>query len=129
MGGTDGYILGDGDVELNPGRRTIRLTVQNTGDRPVQVGSHYHFFEVNRALVFDRAQAFGMRLNIPAGTAVRFEPGSTREVELVAYGGQGIAWGFAGLVQGSTRTERNRRRALARVEIGGGVIPPAGEAE
>lgn len=129
MEGADWYILGDGDVELNPGRRTTRLTVQNTGDRPVQVGSHYHFFEVNRALVFDRARAFGMRLNVPAGTAVRFEPGSTREVELVAYGGSGIAWGFAGLVQGSTRTERNRRRALARLVTTGGAISTGEEAE
>jgi urease subunit beta len=79
-GNTDRYILRDEPVEINAGRRTASITVSNTGDRPIQVGSHFHFFEVNRALVFDRAAALGMRLNIPAGLAVRFEPGDTREV-------------------------------------------------
>src|SRR5262249_12072799 len=87
---------------INAGRRTATVLVVNTGDRPVQVGSHYHFFEANRALRFDRAAAFGMRLNIPAGTAVRFEPGDSREVELVAFcGTQGVC-GFSGGVVGST---------------------------
>lgn len=84
-----GEILpAEGDLELNAGRRTARVTVENTGDRPVQVGSHFHFFETNRALRFDRAAAFGMRLDIPSGTAVRFEPGEAQEVSLTAYGGE-----------------------------------------
>ena len=89
-----------GDIELNVGRRTATLTVRNSGDRPVQVGSHYHFFETNEALAFDRQTAYGMRLDIPAGTAVRFEPGQTREVTLVAYDGDRVVFGFQGKVQG-----------------------------
>jgi urease subunit beta len=89
-----------GDIELNAGRATVKLTVINTGDRPVQVGSHYHFFETNDALSFDRAKSRGFRLNIPAGTAVRFEPGQAREVELVAYAGDRAVYGFQGKVQG-----------------------------
>jgi urease subunit beta len=89
------------DIELNVGRRTVRLRVANTGDRPVQVGSHYHFFETNVALRFDRAVARGFRLNIPAGTAVRFEPGQERDVELVEYAGERLIYGFHGLVQGA----------------------------
>ena len=81
------YLLGDGDIVANAGRRTVELTVANTGDRPIQVGSHFHFFEANRALRFDRPQAFGMRLNIPAGTAVRFEPGDDKRVTLVELAG------------------------------------------
>jgi urease beta subunit len=96
------YILAKGDVVANAGRETVELRVVNTGDRPIQVGSHFHFFEVNRALEFDRARAFGMRLNIPAGTAVRFEPGDDKNVTLVRFGGSGIARGFNGLVNGST---------------------------
>ncbi|MBH3437675.1 urease subunit beta [Pseudomonas luteola] len=94
------YQIKDGDIELNPGRRTLSLTVANTGDRPVQVGSHYHFFETNDALAFDREQARGMRLNIPAGTAVRFEPGQSRDIELVELAGDRIVYGFAGRVMG-----------------------------
>ena len=94
------YVLGDGDIVANAGRRTVELTVANTGDRPVQVGSHFHFFEVNRALTFDRAQAFGMRLNVPAGTAVRFEPGERRRVVLIPFSGRRIAYGFNGRVNG-----------------------------
>ncbi|MDQ2695722.1 MAG: urease subunit beta [Pseudomonadota bacterium] len=90
----------DGELELNAGRPTRRVSVANTGDRPVQVGSHYHFFEVNPALHFDRAAARGWRLNIAAGTAVRFEPGQTREVELVAFAGDGVVYGFRGEVMG-----------------------------
>ena len=86
--------------ELNPGRATIVLEVANTGDRPIQVGSHYHFAETNGALHFDRQSARGMRLNIPSGTAVRFEPGQQRTVELVAYAGQRQVWGFRGLTNG-----------------------------
>lgn len=96
-----GELLTDGpDHELNPGRRTLTLVVENTGDRPIQVGSHYHFAETNAALGFDRQAAHGMRLNIPSGTAVRFEPGQQRTVELVDYAGAREAWGFRGLVQG-----------------------------
>ena len=90
-----------GDIELNAGRPTLTLEVANTGDRPIQVGSHYHFFETNEALNFDRAAARGMRLNIAAGTAVRFEPGQTRTVELVAYAGEGRVYGFQGKVMGA----------------------------
>ena len=90
-----------GDIELNVGRPTVTLTIANTGDRPVQVGSHYHFFETNEALAFDRGQARGMRLNIPAGTAVRFEPGQSREVTLVAYGGNRKVYGFNQKIMGA----------------------------
>jgi urease subunit beta len=97
-----GELLTDGpDHPLNPGRRTITLVVENTGDRPIQVGSHYHFAETNGALRFDRAAAHGMRLHIPSGTAVRFEPGQQRTVELVDYAGDRQVWGFRGLVQGA----------------------------
>ena len=87
-------FIKDGDIELNKGRKTVTLTVANTGDRPIQVGSHYHFFETNPALKFDRKKARGMRLDIPAGTAVRFEPGQTREVTLVALAGKRTIYGF-----------------------------------
>ena len=89
------------DLELNAGRRTATLVVENTGDRPIQVGSHYHFAETNAALRFDRAAAHGMRLNIASGTAVRFEPGQQRTVELVDYGGARRVYGFRGQVQGA----------------------------
>ena len=89
-----------GELALNPGRRTLPLVVENSGDRPIQVGSHYHFAETNGALRFDRAAAHGMRLNIASGTAVRFEPGQQRTVELVDYAGDREVWGFRGLVQG-----------------------------
>ena len=89
-----------GEIELNVGRATVRLSVANTGDRPIQVGSHYHFFETNRALAFYRLASRGFRLNIAAGTAVRFEPGQTREVELVAYDGARVVYGFNGQVMG-----------------------------
>ena len=89
-----------GDIEINAGRKTLKVKVANTGDRPIQVGSHYHFFETNQALRFDRAPAKGFRLNIAAGTAVRFEPGQEREVELVAFAGDRVVYGFAGKVMG-----------------------------
>jgi urease subunit beta len=98
------FLLRDDPIALNPGRRTATVSVSNTGDRPIQVGSHYHFFEANRALRFDRAAAFGMRLDIPAGTAARFEPGDTRDVELVALAGAQRVVGFSGLANGSTST-------------------------
>ena len=92
-----------GEIELNIGRRTVTIEVANTGDRPIQVGSHYHFFETNEGLKFDRATARGMRLNIAAGTAVRFEPGQTRTVELVDYAGERKVYGFQGKVQGALK--------------------------
>ena len=95
-----GVILADGDITYNAHRRTAKVVVHNTGDRPVQVGSHFHFFEVNRYLEFDRTAAFGKHLNIPATTAVRFEPGEEKEVELVAFGGRRRLIGFNGLTQG-----------------------------
>ncbi|WP_286717644.1 urease subunit beta [Thalassolituus sp. UBA2009] len=93
-------IVGEGDIELNAGRETVRLRVENIGDRPIQVGSHYHFYETNPALSFEREKTRGFRLNIASGTAVRFEPGQGREVELVAYAGDRIVYGFRGEVMG-----------------------------
>ncbi len=95
------YAIQPGDIELNAGRSTLTLEVANTGDRPIQVGSHYHFFETNDALAFDRDKARGMRLNIASGTAVRFEPGQTRTVELVAYAGERRVYGFQAKVMGA----------------------------
>jgi urease subunit gamma/beta len=94
------YLLAEGDVIANADRREIELEIANTGDRPIQVGSHFHFFEVNRALRFDRAAAFGMRLNIPAGTAVRFEPGDSKKIKLVEIGGTKHVFGLNGLTNG-----------------------------
>ncbi len=98
-------IAADGEIELNVGRKTVTLSVANTGDRPIQVGSHYHFFETNGALDFDRDKARGFRLNIPAGSAVRFEPGQTREVQLVAYAGDRHVFGFRGRIMGALDRE------------------------
>jgi len=95
------YLIDAGDHVLNPGRRTVSMVVQNTADRPIQVGSHYHFAETNAALGFDRAAARGMRLNIASGMAVRFEPGQQRTIELVDYAGERQVYGFRGLVQGA----------------------------
>lgn len=106
------YILANGDIICNEGRTTQHLTVVNTGDRPVQVGSHFHFFEVNRQMAFDRSKAFGMRLNIAAGTAVRFEPGEEKEVELVALGGHRKVYGFSNLANGDTTTEKQQSAAV-----------------
>ena len=97
-----GELLAEpGELELNAGRPTITLAVANTGDRPIQVGSHYHFFETNNALQFEREKTRGFRLNIAAGTAVRFEPGQTREVELVAFAGDRVVYGFQGKIMGA----------------------------
>jgi len=112
------YLLGDGEIEANVGRETAQLTVANTGDRPIQVGSHFHFFEANRALRFDRARAFGMRLNIPAGTAVRFEPGDEKVVTLVALAGAREVHGLNALTDGST-ADAARAAAVARASRGG----------
>jgi len=94
------YFIQDGDIELNAGRKTVTIAVSNSGDRPIQVGSHYHFFETNPALKFDRKKVRGMRLDIAAGTAVRFEPGQTREVTLVALAGKRMIYGFRADVMG-----------------------------
>ena len=112
-------IPAEGEIEINAGRPTATVAVTNTGDRPVQIGSHYHFFEVNRHLDFDRAAAFGMRLDIPAGTAVRFAPGETKEVTLVEFGGSGEMVGLNDLTQGSRRSERVKQEALARARARG----------
>lgn len=112
------YQVAEGDIELNPGRPTVTLVVRNTGDRPVQVGSHFHFFEVNRALEFDRARAFGFRLSIPAGTAVRFEPGQEKEVLLCTFGGRQHLTGLNGLTNGDLSNE-NRDAAISRARAAG----------
>ena len=93
-------LIKDGEIEINAGRKTLTLSVTNSGDRPIQVGSHYHFFETNPALTFERKRTRGMRLDIPAGTAVRFEPGQTREVTLVPFAGKRTVYGFRGDVMG-----------------------------
>ena len=105
------YLLEGGDVVANAGRRTVELRVENTGDRPIQVGSHFHFFEVNRALRFNRAQAFGMRLNVPAGTAVRFEPGDAKRVTLVELAGARRVFGLNALTEGGDQARALRRLA------------------
>lgn len=125
------YLYGDDPVELNVGRRKTTLRVSNTGDRAIQVGSHYHFFEANRELEFDRAAAFGMHLDIAAGTAVRFEPGDTREVPLCSFGGNGRIVGFSNLVDGGLRVADTRKAALRRAATLGfkDSGPQEGEAE
>ena len=97
------YLLDESEIELNAGRATARVVVRNTGDRPIQVGSHFHFFEINTALNFDRNAAYGMRLDIPAGTAIRFEPGEEKEVPLVALAGARAVYGHNGLVNGALK--------------------------
>ena len=115
-----GEYLFDGEpIELNKDRPTATLEVNNTGDRPVQVGAHFHFFEVNRALVFDRAAAYGMRLDLPAGTAVRFEPGEVKTVHLVALGGLRQVYGGSGLVHGALDDPAVRQRSLDRMRQAG----------
>jgi urease subunit beta len=118
-------VAPDGELELNAGRATIVLTVANTGDRPIQVGSHYHFAETNAALAFDRATARGFRLNIAAGTAVRFEPGHSRAVELVALAGARVVYGFTGAVMGpldaTVRANAARRSLATRKPAAGGA--------
>jgi urease subunit gamma/beta len=112
-------VVAEGDIVLNEGRATTELTVRNVGDRPIQVGSHYHFFEVNQELDCDRAAAFGMRLDIPAGTAVRFEPGEEKVVNLVAFGGERQVHGLNQLTEGSVDTAKNRDQAMKRAVAGG----------
>ena len=106
-------ILGQGDIEAFKGRQTVELIVANTGDRPIQVGSHCHFFEANRALRFDREKAYGSRLQVPAGTAVRFEPGEDKRVTLVSIGGNRVAYGINGLVNGRLDDQNVKTKAFA----------------
>ena len=112
-------IAADGSIELNAGRRRVTLRVTNTGDRPVQVGSHYHFFEANAALAFDRAAAFGMRLDVPAGASARFEPGDAKEVTLVELGGDGVVTGLNNLANGLVKSDAVKAAALARARARG----------
>jgi urease beta subunit len=112
------YLLGDGDIEANAGRRTLQITVANTADRPIQVGSHFHFFEANRGLRFDREKAFGMRLNVPAGTAVRFEPGDEKVVTLVELAGAREVYGLNALTDGSAAAP-DRTASLQRARTAG----------
>lgn len=109
-------ITPDQDIELNAGRRKVKIKALNTGDRPIQVGSHYHFFEVNRALQFDREKSYGMHLDIPAGTAVRFEPGESKEVTLAEFGGTGEVYGLNSLTNGSTRSPERKALAMKRAQ-------------
>jgi len=115
MLGSPKYQHGTDEIEINAGRPTVTLTVSNTGDRAVQVGSHFHFFEINKAMLFEREKAYGMHLDIPAGTGVRFEPGDTKEVTLTAYAGSRHLIGFNGLVNGGLDSERTRVRAIDRM--------------
>tara|TARA_B100000686_G_scaffold281110_1_gene302621 strand:+ start:7945 stop:8319 length:375 start_codon:yes stop_codon:yes gene_type:complete len=105
-------IVGEGNIVCNANRKTVKIKATNTGDRPIQIGSHFHFFEVNRAISFHREDAIGMRLNIPASTAVRFEPGEEKEVELVEIGGSRSAFGHNDLVNGSTTEDSNKKEAM-----------------
>jgi urease subunit beta len=113
------YFFDGPDIELNLDQVVVTLTVRNSGDRPIQVGSHFHFFEVNKALVFDRARTYGTRLDLPAGTAVRFEPGNNREVRLIPLAGQRIVHGLNGLVRGHLDDPLIRKQALERLEAYG----------
>ena len=110
------YFFDGVPLELNAGRQTRTVKVNNTGDRPVQVGSHFHFFEVNKALVFDRAMAYGMRLDLPAGTAIRFEPGEIKTVQLVAMAGERVVYGGSGLVNGALDDAKVKERAMQRLD-------------
>ena len=110
------WLLADEAVELNAGRRTLRLSVRNTGDRPIQVGSHFHFFEVNRALEFDRAATLGMRLDVPSGQSIRFEAGDERDVELVDFGGRRRLIGFNRLLEGAMSARWTVEQATRRVD-------------
>jgi len=110
------YIIDDGEIEINDGYETLTIEVKNDGDRPIQVGSHYHFFETNAGLNFDREKAYGMRLNVASGTSVRFEPGSAKEVSLVPFGGKRYISGFNGLVEGFLDDEKTKAQAMKNVE-------------
>ncbi len=116
MSGTVEYIIRDDPIEINAGRVTLKMSVRNTGDRPIQVGSHFHFFETNKALEFDRRKSFGMRLNIPSGTSIRFEPGDEKMVEVVQLGGKRVVMGLNGLVNGSTSAKGALEVALKKAK-------------
>lgn len=113
------YVFDGPDIELNEGRPVVTLSVNNTGDRPVQIGAHYHFFEVNKALVFDREKAYGMRLDLPSGTSARFEPGDVKTVNLIPYSGHRVVYGFNGLVSGRLDDPYTRLSSLKRCLEGG----------
>ncbi len=113
------YLIDGPDLELNAGLTVVTLSVSNTGDRPIQVGSHYHFYETNKALVFDREKAYGTRLDLPSGTSVRFEPGEVKEVKLIPYGGRRTIYGFNGLVSGRLDDPYTRQTSLKRCNDGG----------
>jgi len=123
------YILDEsaGPLQANSGRHTIRIVVQNTGDRPIQVGSHFHFFETNSSLAFDRPAAYGMRLNIAAGTAVRFEPGEEKEIELTEFGGERVIHGCNGLVDGPLGSSGARERSIEKARKFGFASKPEGK--
>jgi len=116
MSGTVEYIIRDDPIEINAGRITLKMSVRNTGDRPIQVGSHFHFFETNKALDFDRRKSFGLRLNIPSGTSIRFEPGDEKMIELVQLGGKRVVMGLNGLVNGSTSAKGALEVALKKAK-------------
>jgi urease beta subunit len=116
MSGTVEYIIRDDPIAINAGRVTLKMSVKNTGDRPIQTGSHFHFFETNKALDFDRRKSFGMRLNIPSGTSIRFEPGDEKMVELVQLGGKRVVMGLNGLVNGSTSAKGALEVALKKAK-------------
>jgi urease beta subunit len=121
------YFFDGPEIELHLGRTAVTLSVNNTGDRPIQVGSHYHFFEANKALVFDRVKAYGMRLDLPSGNSVRFEPGDTKEVRLIPYGGRRVVYGFNALVSGRLDDPYTRETSLRRcIEQGYGHKPSDG---
>lgn len=107
------YFIEKGNIDCNVGKKVTKVKVANTGDRPIQVGSHYHFFEINRAMSFEREKAYGQRLNIAAGTAVRFEPGEEKEVELISYSGLNRVFGNNNLVNGDTTSETNKQNSIA----------------
>ncbi len=118
------YLFDGADLELNAGRPVVKLRVNNSGDRPVQIGSHYHFFEVNKAIVMDRSKAYGMRLDLPSGTSVRLEPGEVKEVSLIPYGGRRVVYGFNALVNGHLDDPYTREKSLRRcLEQGFGHSP------
>jgi urease beta subunit len=123
------YLLEETPILLNADRRTVVLSVNNTGDRPIQVGSHFHFFEVNRALVFDRAAAYGMRLDLPAGTGIRFEPGDIKSVQLVELAGERRVYGGNSLVMGELDDPAVKKKALQRLHAGGFGDTSASSAE
>ena len=119
MSETVEYIVGHDPIEINAGRVTLGMSVRNTGDRPIQVGSHFHFFEANKALDFNRRKSFGMRLNIPSGTSIRFEPGDEKMIKLVQLGGKRVVMGLNGLVNGSTSAKGALETALKKArELG-----------